>query len=902
MNLLTRFLSWSKWMVKGQRLESEMETEVRFHIESRAADLVRKGFSQQEAMRQARIEFGGIESHKDAVRASVGVRWWGELGSDMRHGLRLLRKNPGFTAVAILTLALGVGANTAIFSIVNAVLLRPLPFRDADRLVRVYFNEPGVGLRDVRFSKPELDDLQTRAGVFEDVTPIFEGSENLTGTKQPERVEGVNTSFSYFSMLGVIPQIGRLYGPQDFAPGFAAEAVISDGLWRRGYGADPNVVGRTIRIDNDPLTIIGVLPRGFRHPGPTTSGDAEVFGAGGFSAAPFPPPIRGNRVLVNGIGRLKPGLTLTQAQARLTAMAAELRHDFPTDYSPQAQWTIEIQPLQETLVGKVRPMLLVLLGAVILIVFIVSLNIANLVLARASGRQQEMAVRLALGASRGRLVRQMLTESVLLSLIGGAAGIVTAVGTLGLMLRFMPSNVPRLNEVRIDWVVLAFALLISIITGLVFGLAPALHSTKGALSSATREGGRGSGYSTKTGRLRDVLIVSELAFAVILMVGAGLLLRTLRDLLQENPGFNPTQVVTANTWLGVPNDPKTDPYLGISGKAAFDRELLRRMRAIPGVELAAITSALPTTNANPNAVGGLANEGFAIEDRPIESSQDLHAERIRISPDYFKVLQATLVRGRSFAEGDEDGKQLVAIIDESTAHKYWPTRDPLGRRVRFARDHTKPWTTIVGIVEDIKNDGLDINGVPHIFVSAYQDPSKQVSVVLRTSLPANLLEPQIRHEIQSMDPGLPVFNVISMNDILDRSLASRRFSADLVGGFAGLAVLLASIGIYGLLAYMVSQRSREIGIRMALGARRDDILRMFLRKGVALAGLGIVAGLVFSAATASMMASLLYGVRPHDPAVFLIVPLLLFAIAVLASYLPARRATKVDSMIALREA
>src|SRR6202043_2256073 len=454
--------------------------------------------------------------------------------------------------------------------------------------------------------------------------PIFEGSENLTGTRQPERVEGVNTSFSYFSMLGVVPQIGRLYGPQDFVPGFASEAVISDGLWRRAYGADPNVLGGTIRIDSDPLTIIGVLPRGFRHPGPTTSGEAEVFGAGGFSGDPFPPPIRGNRVLVHGIGRLKPGVTLAQAQARLADMAVELRHDFPTDYPPLAQWTIEIQPLQETLVGNVRPMLLVLLGAVILIVFIVSLNIANLLLARASGRQQEMAVRLALGASRGRMVRQMLTESMLLSLIGGAAGIATAVGTLGFILRFVPSNVPRLNEVRIDWVVLAFALLISILTGLVFGVAPALHSAKVALSSAIREGGRGSGYSTKTDRLRDVLIVSELAFAVILMVGAGLLLRTLRDLLRENPGFHPAHVVTARIWLTGPNDPKRDPYLDIPRRVTFDRELLRRMKAIPGVELAAITSALPTANNDPNANGGL-----AIEDRPVESSQDLRAERIR---------------------------------------------------------------------------------------------------------------------------------------------------------------------------------------------------------------------------------------------------------------------------------
>jgi predicted permease len=544
----------------------------------------------------------------------------------------------------------------------------------------------------------------------------------------------------------------------------------------------------------------------------------------------------------------------------------------------------------------------VLLGAVILIVFIVSLNIANLLLARASGRQQEMAVRLALGASRSRRVRQMVTESMLLSLIGGVAGIATAVGALGFILRFVPSNIPRLSEVRIDWVVLLFALLISILTGLVFGLAPALHSTKTAIAAAIREGSRGSGDSAKTGRLRDVLIVSELAFAVILMVGAGLLLRTLRDLLHANPGFNPTQVVTANTWLGVPNDPKTDPYPGIPGRAAFARELLRRMKTIPGVELAAITSALPATNSNPSGVGSLAPEAFAIEDRPVESSQDLRAERIRISPDYFQVLQATLLSGRSFTEQDEDGKPLVGIIDESTARKFWPTQDPLGRHVRFGKDPTKPWTTVVGVVKDIKSDGLDIDGIPHIYVSTYQDSLPRLSVVLRTSLPANLLEPQIRHEIQSIDPGLPIFGVLSMNDVLDQSLASRRFSADLVGGFAGLAVLLASIGIYGLLAYMVSQRSREIGVRMALGAGRGDILRLFLHKGVALAGVGIFAGLVVSASTASLMAGLLYGVRPHDPAVFLIVPLLLLVVAVLASYLPARRATKVDPMIALREA
>jgi predicted permease len=889
------------WMTSARRSEALRE-EMEFHLAEKAAELEADGLTREKAWAEARRRFGNVGLKHEESREIWMTRFASELGQDVRYGLRMMVRKPTVTIVAVLTLALGVGANTAIFSIVDAVLLRALPYRDPDRLVRIFFNEPGVGLRDVRFSKPELDDLLTRADVFEDVSPIFEGSENVIGAGQPERVDAVNGSFSYFSMLGVTPQLGRLFGPQDFVPGFAENAVISDGLWRRAYGADPNVVGRILRLDNDPHTIIGVLPPGFRHPGPTVSGDAEVFGAFGGTGEPFPKPARGTRILGNGIGRLKAGLTLTGAQARLTAMAAQLRHDFPGDYPPRAQWTIEIQPLQETLVGNVRPMLLVLLGAVILIVFIVALNIANLLLARASARQQEMAVRLALGAGRGRLIRQMLTESMMLSLIGGAAGVATAVGTLGFILRFVPSNVPRLNEVRIDWVVLAFALLMSVLTGLLFGLAPAFHSAKVALSSAIREGGRGSGYSTKTGRLRNVLIVAELAFAVILMVGAGLLLRTLRDLLQENPGFNPTQVVTANIQLPNPNERATDPYLDIPRRATFNRELLRRMKAIPGVELAAITSALPSTNTNPNAVGGIANEGFAIEDRPDESAQGLRAERIRISPDYFKVLQTSLLRGRSFTEDDEDGKPLVAIIDESTAHKYWSTRDPLGRRVRFRRDPTKPWTTIVGIVKDIKSDGLDIDGIPHIYVSTYQDSNKRLSVVLRTSLPATALEPQIRHEIQSIDTSLPVFGVSSMNDVLDRSLASRRFSADLVGGFAGLALLLASIGIYGLLAYMVGQRSREIGIRMALGARREDIQRMFLRKGVALAGAGVVTGLVFSASSASVMASLLYGVRPHDGVVFLIVPLLLFAVAVLASYLPARRAAKVDPLSAFREA
>lgn len=818
---------------------------------------------------------------------------------DIRYALRMLGKKPTFTIVAVLTLAIGVGANTAIFSIVDAVLLRALPYRDPDRLVKISFNEPGIGLHDVSFSVPELEDLRNRSGVFEDVSTLGGGSVNLTGAEHPERLEFVVTHPNYFSMLGATPHLGRLFGPQDFALGFAPVAVISDSLWRRSYGANPNVIGRTVRLDNDAYTIIGVLPPGFRHPAPTISGDVEIFLTAGFSGDPTPPPARSTRFMPAAIGRLKPGITLQQAQARLTAMAAEVRHDYATDYSPEAKWTIEIRPLQEALVGNVRPMLLVLQGAVILIVFIVALNIANLLLARASGRQQEMAVRAALGASQPRILRQMLTESLVLSLIGGIAGIAVAFGTLNLVLRFVPASIPRLNEVSINWTVLAFALAISVLTGLLFGLAPSLHSRASALPSAIREGARGSGHSSRTGRLRDALIVSELAFALVLMVGAGLLLRTLLDLLRQNPGFNPTQVVAANVWLPIPNNPKADPYRGIAPKVTFDRELLRRMNSISGVEMSAVTSDLPTTNLRIN--DPIAIDALAIEGLPADSAPDLRAEQIRISPRYFELMQIPLSRGRFFNEADEDGKPLVAIIDETTARKFWGERDPVGRRIRFGQKSAQPWMTVVGIIKDVKSDGLDVSGVPHVYVPVYQSPSRILSIVLRTSLPAAALDQQIRQEIQSIDPGLPVFNVSSMNQVLDRSLGSRRFSAELVSGFAAMALVLASIGIYGLLAFMVGQRSREIGLRIALGARPSHILKLILAKGFVLALVGIAAGVIFSASTTSLITGLLYGVRPLDPAVFFVVPLLLLFVALLASYIPARRATKVDPIAALRD-
>src|SRR5229473_180152 len=828
------------------------------------------------------------------------------LFNDVRYAFRIMRKSPGFTLIIILTLALGIGANTSIFSIVNAVLLRSLPYYDPSRLVKITFNNPGIGLRDIRFSVPELEDLKSTAGVFEEVSVVFPSSTNLTGARQqPERLELLGVSPNYFSMLGASPQIGRLFDSQDFALGFAEAVVISDGLWRRSYGGDPNILGKHLQLDNDPYTIVGVLPAGFRHPGKTIARDVEVWVTCGYSADPYPKPARNVRVLPGAIGRLKPGSNVTQAQARLTAMASELRTDFPNDYPPEAKWSIEIQPLQDALVGSVRPQLLVLMAAVVLVVLIASVNIANLLLARASGRQREMAMRMTLGAARFRMVRQMLTESLVLSLIAGVAGALTAKLTLSFILRFVPASVPRLAEVGVDRTVLLFALLISIFTGIIFGLAPAFQAMKADMTAAIREGAQGSGYSAKTFRLRSLLIVSELALAVVLMVGAGLLLRTFWGLLQENPGFNPSRVVTASFYLPNPNDPKTDVLYGdFSKRTSFFRDVIRRVATIPGIDRAAMTSDLP--GARPTTTATL-----VIEDRAADSSQRLTAEVIRVSPDYFMLMQSPLIRGRFFLESDETGKQEVAIIDETTARRYWSGIDPVGRRLRLDRNTgsqrgnpSLPWVTVVGIVKDMKQDGLDTDGVPHIFRPIYQQSgrrSSSMSVVARTPLPASLLESQIRSEIQTVDPGLPVFNVRSMIDVMDDSIAPRRFSAELVGVFAAVAMLLSSIGIYGLLAYIVGQRSREIGIRVALGAQRPDILKLILGKGLLIAGTGIAIGLILSAISARMIAGLLYGVHPIDVIVFVTVPLILLVVAFLATYIPARRATIVDPIIALHE-
>jgi predicted permease len=900
--MLSDILYRVRSLFRRERVEEELDDELRFHFEQAITKGTRAGLSRDEAERQARILTGGMAQVKEECRDARGIRFLEILMLDIRYALRMLRQNLAFTAFAILTLALGIGANTAIFSMVNAVLLRPLPFPEADRLVRIRFSNPGLGLHGVLYSVPELEDLRNRAGVFEYVTGTCRGSVNMTGGAQPERLEVLMASANYFTLLGVAPQIGRLFGPQDNTPGLAPSAVISDSLWRREFSGDPNILTRTIRIEGEAYQVVGVLSPGFRHPGRTgraSPHDVDLWLSYGFMAPADPKPLRSARVFPGVMGRLKPDITMEQAQARLTAMAAEIRRDFPADYPPQAQWTVEISPMRDLVVGNVRPLLLVLWGAVTLIVLMVSLNIANLLLARASGRQQEMAVRSALGASRQRIVAQMLVESTLLSSIGGLGGIAVALLSLRVFLQVIPGSIPRMTEVNLDWRVLLFALAMSVLTGLIFGLAPAVHATRCNLLPGIRESSRGSGASVKTGRFRDMLVISELALAVVLMVGAGLLLRTLRALLEEDPGFNPTQVVTANVNLPYPGDPAKDPYHTLAKQAAFYRGLGRRINAIPGVKQVAFVSQPPASDFG-------FRFSLSIEDRSANGAGDLYARDILVSPDYFQVMQIPLVRGRYFSDGDAEGKRRVAVVDESTARRYWPDRDAIGRRIRMGQG---AWMTIVGLVKDVKQEGLDAVGYSHVYVPMYQDfdaapgyISRDSVIVARTSMPVSALEPEIRRLVASIDPGLPVYDIASMDELLDRSLTWRRFMAQTVVGFAVVALLLASIGIYGLLTFMVGQRSREIGIRLALGASRTAVLKLIVAKGVILAGIGIVAGAVIAAAAASMMGSLLYGVRPQDPGVFLLVSVVLFSVAILASYLPARRALGVDPNIALREA
>jgi predicted permease len=816
---------------------------------------------------------------------------------DVRYAWRMMLKSPGFTLIVIMTMALGVGANTAVFSVVKSVLLNPLPYPDSDRLVQITFNQPGAGLKDVRFSGPELQDIQAAHDIFDAVSAVYPSSANLTGGTHPERLEILATSPSYFSMLGAHPQLGRLFEPQqDTAQGFAEAVVISDGLWQRLYGADRDVLGKRLFLDGDAYTIVGVLPPEFRHPGKTITKDIEVWLTAGFDADPFPPHKRNFRLIPGAIGLLHSGTSLVRAQQKLDALAASLRLEYASDYRAQDRWSIGVQPLLESLVGNVRPMLVVLMAAVVVIILIGSVNIANLLLARASARHKEMALRSALGATGTRVTRQLLTESLVLSLIGGSVGVLVAMLSLRVVVLFAPQKIHRLTEINIDWVVLGFALLVSVVTAFAFGLVPALQSRSTDVFCGMREGSSGSGQSKKIGQYRAGLIISEMALAIVLMVGAGLLLRTFWGLVRENPGFKSSNVVGVSLRLPVPNDPKADPYITIEAQNNFVQEALHRISGVPGVEMVGTTSSIPLGSNPPIAVP------LEIENQPADSSTDVNAEVIQVSPDYFNVMGITLLHGRTFDDHDKSGKLGVAIIDETTARRYWPAANPLGTRIRLGRlGRNQPeWRIVVGIIRDVKHDGLDRDGIPHVYLPVYQFNFRDINFAMRTSLPAETIERQIRQEIQSIDPSLPLFNIRSMDEVVSASLATRQFSASLVAAFAAVALFMVSIGVYGLLANLVEQRARELAIRMALGAQRADVFKMILGKGTMIATIGIICGIVISLFVAPTIDVMLYGVHPIDPFVFLAVPALLLGVALVASFIPARRAASNDPIVVLR--
>ncbi|MGB7461251.1 MAG: ABC transporter permease [Candidatus Acidiferrum sp.] len=816
---------------------------------------------------------------------------------DLRYALRMLLKSPGFTIVAVLTLALGIGANVATFSVVYAVLLRPLSFLHPEQLVRVFDDLRGPNDQDVGMSVPELWDLQDRSGVFQDISAVAPSSSAVGGGERTVRAESLVTSPDYFALLGAKPQLGRVYTPQDAVAGFLEPVVISDGFWRRNFASDPNIVGRKMRLDSDMYTIVGVMSPGFRHPGPTLDTDIEVWLATGFNALPFPvPAVRSQRMIPAAIGRLKPGLTVAQAQARLDAYISQLSREYPAEYPAAATWAVRLVPLKEDLVGPQRTELFLLFGAVGFVLLIACVNIANLLLARSSGRLREIAIRLTMGASRARLARQLLTESTLLSVISGIVAMFTVLLLKNTILTLAPADIPRLNEIDVSADVLFFAFLISILTGVLFGLAPALQAANPDQLENLREGGRGSGVSRRHTRVSRMLVMSEVALSIILLAGAGLLLRSFWNVLEVRPGFDPSHLATVQIWIPISNNPANDPYSVEEKRADFLLELSRRVSALPGVDQASISGndTLPMNS-------GRNYSPFSIQGRPKESERGPVADIAVVDKEYFRTMEIPLITGRNFTDTDTYKTKPVAVIDQTLARRYWLGQNPLGQELKFGFGRGLQGLTIVGVAGDIKSDGFEAPSVPHIYVALGQFAPINAVVFLRSRRDAEELGQAVRREVESINLNVPVHSISSMDQIIARSVADRRFALELLGVFAAVALLLAAIGIYGVMSYSFSQRTHEVGIRVALGAQRLHILRMALAEGMRIVVIGLAAGLVGAAIMTRFFRSMLFDVGTTDPITFLSVSAILAGVALFACYIPARRATRVDPLVALRQ-
>ncbi|HEY9284983.1 MAG TPA: ABC transporter permease [Pyrinomonadaceae bacterium] len=879
--------------------ESEIVEELSQHLDDRYEESLRGGAAEEEARRAALVELTESDLLSQELRrverpagrepAVMGARGrtnvFADLWHDSRYAARVLLKNPGFTAVAVVALALGVGANTAIFSVVNTVLLRPLPYRDPDRLVTVWEDDTKGGFPKDTPAAANYIDWRDQNRVFEGMAAIADQSYNLTGVGEPERLDGRRVSASLFPLLGVEPELGRAFLPQEDAPGANRVAVLSHGLWRRRFGGDPKIVGRPINLNGEAHEVIGVMPAHFQFPGPKDQLWTPIAFTQQQAAN------RGQHYL-QVVARLKPGVTVEQAQAEMATIAARLQQQHPEE---NANLGATVVPLHEHLVGNIRPALLVLLGAVGFVMLVACANVANLLLARAAVRQKEIAVRVALGASRPRLVRQFLTESLLLAALGGAVGLLLAVWGVGLLKTFIPENVSQVRSISVDARVLGFTLLVSLLTGLIFGLAPALQASSFNLNETLKEGGRDSAQGSRGNRARALLVVAEVAVSLVLLIGAGLLINSFMRLRGVDPGFASGNLLTMSVQL------PREKYPDYQRRAAFYDEMVSRVEALPGVKSAAVTNWIPLVFQGDSITIG-------IEGRPDPAPGQGKRPGVvtrAVHPHYFRTMGIRLLHGRALDVRDRADTPNVAVISEAMARRHWPGEDPVGRRITpgpATSTNADDWITVVGVAQDVRQVELGAEPKPQMYVPYAQGWSVFAPryLIVSTSVEPMTLASAVRGAVWSIDADQPVSDARTMEEVLSASLARQRFSTLLLGIFAGVALLLAAVGIYGVMSYSVAQRTHEIGVRMALGAQRRDVLKLAVGQGLKLILIGVGVGLVAAYGLTRVMESLLFGVSATDPVTFAAISLVFVGAGLLASYVPARRATKVDPMIALR--
>lgn len=807
----------------------------------------------------------------------------GTFSQDIRYGLRMLRKSPGFTAVAVITLALGIGANTAIFSVVNAALLRPLPYKDSSRLVLLWSRDlTGSSDRD-QVSFTDIEEYRRQNHTLENIVAFGDWNAVFSDPGTPERIPGMMVADGYFSLMGVQPMLGRAFLPEEQIDGKDQVVILGYGLWQRRFAGDPGIVGKQITLSARPYTVVGVMPKDFAFlPASLVDGPAQFYRP----VAEKYDRIEARSRHLRAIARLKPGVSIDKARADLNVINGALAKQFPSDYATEG---VRVVSLQDDVTRNLRLALLVLLGAVGLFLLIACANVANLLLAHATARQREMAVRLALGATRTRLVCQSLTESLLLAIAGGGCALLAAGWGTDLISAMGSKVIPQLLAVRTDLRVLIFTMAVSVLTGLLFGMFPALHLSGLSVNDALKEGSRGSqGIHS---RFRKGLAISEIALALMLLAGAGLLLRTFVKVSGVDPGFNSKNVLTMN--IGLPS--LTYPFATLK-PVQFYRELTDRLSRLPGVQSAAGVGVLPLG-------GDFDTVGTTVEGTNYGPGEEPYPERYVVTPNYFDVMEIKLVRGRFLSEADNEQAPLTVVVSETAAQRWWPNADPIGRHLRlpgYTREMDQVWRTVVGVVKDVKQVGLDAPHTMQVYVPQAQQRNGFMALVVRTQSDPLNYAAEVRRQISAMDKNLAVSDIASMDQILSASVAPRRFSTILLGLFAGLGLLLASVGVYGILSYSVAQRTQEIGIRMALGAARKDVFSLVVGQGLKLVLIGMFAGVLGTLLLARLMGSLLFGISPSDPVTFACVAAMLGGVAFLASYLPARRAAKVDPMVALR--